>query len=151
MDGLIPYCFGTSPQRRDPRHTGRMRTHNKYRSEHRVIVRLAAAVRLADLAARAHYVGSSEHKTYPSFAGRPALRADASKCDPKLTSAEEITQWLKEAILAGSCGSLFEGDFPRYVWLKHDGVVYEGRLVNRELGQYKGYPLAPHEYPKGLT
>mgnify|MGYP006915952220 FL=1 len=29
-------------------------------------------------------------------------------------------------------------------------VVYEGRLINRTLGEYKGYPLASDEWPKGI-
>jgi hypothetical protein len=28
-------------------------------------------------------------------------------------------------------------------------TVYEGRLVNREQGQYKGYPLGEDEWPIG--
>jgi hypothetical protein len=30
-------------------------------------------------------------------------------------------------------------------------VVYEGRLVNQELGQYKGYPLEASEEPEGIA
>lgn len=105
---------------------------------------------LATLALKVRYVGSPEHKTAPSFAGPPKLRADASKCDPNLKDANEITKWLREGIKAGNICSFFEGEFPRYVWLKRGTIVYEGRLVNREQGQYKGYPLAPHEYPEGL-
>ena len=37
--------------------------------------------------------------------------------------------------------------FLRYVWYKDGATVYEGRLVNRELGQYKGYPLENSEWP----
>lgn len=105
---------------------------------------------LATLSMRVRYVGSPEHKSAPSFAGPPRLRADASRCDPSLTDADEITEWLREGIRAGNISSHFEGDFPRYVWLKRVSVVYEGRLVNQEQGQYKGYPLAPHEYPEGI-
>jgi hypothetical protein len=106
-------------------------------------------VSLIELARRTSYVGSAEHKTYPSFAGAPRLRADASKCDPKFADPEEITQWLRDSIKAGWVGAPWEGDFPRYVWHRRDGVIYEARLVNQELGQYKGYPLEPSEWPEG--
>lgn len=108
-------------------------------------------VSLDALAARASYVGSSEHKSFPSFAGPPRLRADASKCDPAFTDADEITGWLRTAIQAGRIGAPWEGDFPRYVWHRLNEVTYEARLVNQELGQYKGYPLQPSELPEGLS
>ena len=103
------------------------------------------------MARRATYVGSAEHKTYPSPAGQPRPRADASKCDPKLHgNFAELTQWLREGIRAGTVGAPWEGDFPRHVWCEKDGVWYEGRLVNREQGTYKGYELKPSELPLGL-
>jgi hypothetical protein len=108
-------------------------------------------VSLADLARRATYVGSGEHKSYPSFAGPPKLRADASKCDPKYTDADEITGWLRRAILSGDVGAPWEGEFPRYAWHTVDDVLYEARLVNQVLGQYKGYPLDRCEWPEGFS
>ena len=85
------------------------------------------------------------------FAGPFNPRADASKCDPEPADQEELTRWLREAIVAGQCGQLWEGDFPRYAWCQHGGVTYEARLSNPELGQYKGYPLEPDERVEGLT
>ena len=38
-----------------------------------------------------------------------------------------------------------EAGFPRYVWYKDGGTVFEGRLVNRGSGSYKGYPLGDDE------
>ncbi len=102
------------------------------------------------IAARAVYVGSPEHKTYPSAAGPPKLRADASKCDPNLGSFDALTQWLRKAIVDGECGGPWLGDgFPKYVWCRPlgYGTCYEGRLVNSEQGQYKGYPLFADEEP----
>jgi hypothetical protein len=52
---------------------------------------------------------------------------------------------------AGRIGAPWEGDFPRYVWHRRDDVVYEARLVNQEVGEYKGYPLEPGEWPEGLS
>jgi hypothetical protein len=103
------------------------------------------------LADRATYVGSSEHKKFPSFAGPFNPRADASKCDPSLADPEELTRWLREAMRAGQVSELWEGDFPRYVWCRQGDVLYEGRLVNQERGQYKGYPLEAGEEPEGIT
>nr|WP_157553952.1 hypothetical protein [Herbidospora sakaeratensis] len=108
-------------------------------------------VSLAKVAQRSTYVGSAEHKSFPSFAGHPRLRSDASKCDPKFTDLAEITTFLQLAIAAGNVGTHWEGDFPRYVWHVIDGVIYEARLVNQELGQYKGYPLRHGEHPEHLN
>ena len=102
------------------------------------------------LAERVTYVGSPEHKSYPSFAGPPMLRADASKCDPLLADRETLSGWLQKAVKEGMIGGQWEGAFPRYVWVLDDGTCYEGRLVNQELGQYKGYPLERHEWPEGV-
>jgi hypothetical protein len=100
----------------------------------RRIVGPPGGVDLVQLAERASYVGSSEHKTFPSFAGRFNPRADASKCDPKLADKDELTRWLQDAIRAGHTGQLWEGDFPRYVWCRREGITYEARLSNPELG-----------------
>ena len=37
------------------------------------------------VARKARYVGSAEHKGYPSAAGPPALRSDATPCDPGIS------------------------------------------------------------------
>lgn len=97
------------------------------------------------------YVGSPEHKDAPSFAGEPRPRRDASICDQRLKSADVITVWLREAIQKGAFGSYWEGTFPRYVWYKDGETVYEGRLLNCELGEYKGYPLERNEWPPDIA
>ena len=101
------------------------------------------------LAERATYVGSPEHKVAPSFAGVPRPPADATKCDPSL-KLEQIQQWLRRAFELGCLGSPWEGDFPRYAWCKVGEIVYEARLVNRELGQYKGWQLNFDEWPDSI-
>lgn len=102
------------------------------------------------MARQAIYVGSPEHKSSHSFAGPPKLRSDASRCDPNLGEQDQLTGWLRNAIKSGHVGGPWEGTFPRYVWARHEGVCYEGRLVNRESGEYKGYPLDDQECPEGL-
>lgn len=97
----------------------------------------------------ATYIGSPEHKDTPSFAGQPRPRADASICDRTL-GQNLVEGWLKDALRKGSISSFREGRFPRYVWFKDGDQVYEGRLVNRELGEYKGYPLSRDEWPQGI-
>lgn len=108
--------------------------------------------RLCGLAAHACYVGSVEHKNTPSFAGRlPRPRPDASLCRRDLADLQDqLTNWLRTAIGRGVIGGPWEGDFPRYAWYKDGATVYEARLVNREQGQYKGYPLHPDESPHGI-
>ena len=36
------------------------------------------------------------------------------------------------------------------MWYENDGTVFEGRLVNRGQGAYKGYPLYAEEWPVGI-
>lgn len=62
----------------------------------------------------------------------------------------KLTRWLRKAIRKGATGAPWEGGFPRYVWYKDGNTVYEGRLVNRELGHYKGYPLTSDEWPRKI-
>lgn len=112
-------------------------------------------VDLREVAARARYIGSPEHKMTPSPAGLPKPRSDASLCDSALsTRFPDITRWLRSAISNGQTGPLWEGDFPRYVWYKEADVVCEARLtnkvLNKVLGEYKGYPLEHFEWPTGL-
>lgn len=102
-------------------------------------------------ASRARYIGSPEHKDTPSFAGHPRPRADASICDRALADQQDrVQQWLVSAIRGGTVSEHWEGDFPRYVWHKVGPTVFEGRLVNREQGWYKGFPLQPSEWPPGI-
>jgi hypothetical protein len=107
-------------------------------------------VSLDDVASKVRYVGSAEHKSFPSFAGPPALRSDASRCDPGLADPDDLTEWLRSGIRGGHVGGHWDGGFPRYVWHKRSEACYEARLVNRGLGEYKGYPLDPEECPVEL-
>lgn len=109
-------------------------------------------VDLENAASRARYVGSPEHKDTLSLAGAPRPRADASICDRRLASEfEQVGNWLRNAILLGNVSEFWEGEFPRYVWHQDGEIVYEGRLVNREAGWYKGYPLGQAEWPEGFS
>ena len=105
---------------------------------------------LDNVAGRVKYVGSPEHKSFPSFAGPPNRRLDASQCPPEITDQLMVTRWLRSSIRKGITGKLWEGDFPRYVWHKRGERVYEGRLVNSRNGEYKGYPLQMDEWPPGI-
>ncbi|WP_300609664.1 hypothetical protein [Trebonia sp.] len=141
---------GLTRSSREGRHNELVRATKRKHPLRRRIVAPPPGVDLAAVAERTSYVGSTEHKKFPSFAGPFNPRADASKCDPKLADREELTRWLREAISIGNTGELWEGDFPRYVWCQHGGVIYEGRLSNPGLGEYKGYPLEADEHVEGL-
>jgi len=132
-------------------HTEHMQAPKRRRPLRRTLACPPERVDLTEIAARVSYVGSSEHKSFPSFAGQPKLRADASKCDPKLADQAELTGWLRDAIASGYTGAPWEGDFPRYVWCRREDTLYEGRLVNSGLGEYKGYPLHASQWPEGLA
>ena len=105
---------------------------------------------LDEVADRVVYVGSPEHKDVPSFAGPPRPRSDASICPREIADKETVLGWLRLAIRNGATGAPWERGFPRYVWYKDGDVVYEARLVNREEGSYKGYPLKDAEWPRGI-
>lgn len=102
------------------------------------------------LANRVTYVGSPEHKDMPTFAGPPRLRGDASCCPREITDREVVSGWLRSSIRRGATGAPWEGGFPRYVWYQSGSTMFEGRLVNREAGSYKGYPLGEDEWPDGI-
>jgi hypothetical protein len=95
----------------------------------------------AEVAARVTYTGNAVHKSYPSRAGPPALRADKAKCDryphdqwPRLLDA------LRTAILAGYV-SHFRGAFPERAWVWINDVLHEARLTDQGTGDYHGFPL----------
>jgi hypothetical protein len=105
---------------------------------------------VAQVARRARYVGSAEHKDAPSFVGQPRPRADATICDRTFADRQaEITAWLRAAIREGRTGE-WEGAFPRYAWHRQGDRVFEARLVNAGNGEYKGYELSASEWPQGV-
>ncbi len=94
-----------------------MRRHRHTRPKHRMIAPWKPEFGdPAQVATIATYRGSAEHKDYPSPAGNPALRSDASRCDPRYTEFEPITEVLRTAIRRGRVGAIFVGGFPKNVW-----------------------------------
>lgn len=103
---------------------------------------------LEKMAQEASYIVSTEHKTHLTGAGPGRLRSDASKC-PKELQLEQVTDWLKMAIRKGDISATLDL-FPEYVWIRIEGQVFEARLSNSVLGQYKGYPILDNEAPRWL-
>lgn len=102
-----------------------------------------------EVAERATYVGSSEHKGHPSVAGPPALRSDATPCEPHRTKDIDANTAALRAGIARRCTSaVFEGGFPKYVWTWIDDALYEARHINGPQGTYKGYRLEVAEHPR---
>jgi hypothetical protein len=100
------------------------------------------------VAEKVRYVGSPEHKNHPSHVGAPALRSDATPCEPHLTKdLDGNTAALRRGIIERCTSSVFEGGFPKYVWTWLDGDLYEARHINGPQGTYKGYKLKPIEFP----
>lgn len=118
-----------------------------HRTKQRAIGAWPSQQRPEAVALRARYVGSAEHKAYPSSAGSPALRSDATPCDPKIPG-DAIQTALREAINRRCVSAVFEQDFPKYAWGWIDGRLYEARHVNGPAGTYKGYEIEETEYPK---
>ena len=92
-------------------------------------------------------MGSQEHKSHPSPAGPPALRSDATPCDPEI-KWDDINTALREAIRRCCTSTVFEQGFPKYVWGWIDEDLYEARHINGPAGTYKGYRLEKVEYPR---
>ena len=96
----------------------------------------------------ATYVGSSEHKDHPSAIGPPALRSDATPCEPAMTrDVDANTAALREGIEKQRTSSTFEGGFPKYVWTWMGDDLYEARHINGPQGTYKAYRLEQAEWP----
>lgn len=96
------------------------------------------------------YLGSQEHKTYPSPLGEPRPRSDATKCPKDVVYADAqrlLTEAIQVSILNGCHSALKDGQFPRYVWGKVQAgtpprtIYFEARLINREQGAYKAWPI----------
>lgn len=112
-------------------------------------------VNLVALAADASYVGSAEHKDHWSpTTGQGLLhtRSDATPCPKELTGDNALlTGWVRQAIAAGYVTEPWDdGMYPRYAWLRVDGVVWMARVVNAQQGTYKGWQAASAEVPGWL-
>jgi len=57
------------------------------------------------------------------------------------------TDALREGIRRRCVSQVFEGGFPKYVWTRINGVLYEARHINGPQGTYKGYRLEEFERP----
>ncbi len=102
---------------------------------------------------RVRYVGSPEHKDAPNDLINPNYhkpRADASICPRDINNIDIVNTWLREAFSKGAISEYMEGDFPRFVWYKTNGMAFQGRLTNRGNGEYKGFPVSLSELPKGI-
>jgi hypothetical protein len=104
---------------------------------------------LAAMAEKVTYVISTEHKDYLTSAGPGRLRSDATAC-PRGLDFDNVLKWLREAVRECNLTADMDGEFPRYAWRRIDGQVYEARLSNAGLGQYKGYPIQDSEAPEWL-
>lgn len=104
---------------------------------------------LPAMAEEADYIISTEHKDYLTSAGPGNLRSDATRC-PRGLDFDTVRDWLKDAIRSGDVSALIDGDYSRYAWKRVETQVYEARLSNSGLGQYKGYPIEDHEAPGWL-
>lgn len=109
----------------------------------------------AALARTATFVGSPVHKTVHTWLGNPQLipQANRSICPEEWrTEADRkmLEKELRRAIAQGQVSALHLGGYPKQVWCRIDGRVYEGFLIGQGQGTYKGYPLDAEELPPGL-
>ena len=113
-----------------------------------------------ELAAKAIYTGSPEHKETAWWGGLPEARQlgggrigrphrpVTSKCHlhtPR--DRARATSWVRCAIKEGKY-KYFEGNsegFPNRVWYQADAKIWIGYCINRASGEYKGWPICETE------
>lgn len=114
---------------------------------------------LRNLAERAVYTGSPEHKVKRWWGGLPQGkqlpggqvgrfgRQNTTICPLTRESERNLaTQWIRKAIRARQCIFLeSDKNFPKKVWYEADGRIWMGLLVNDGLGQSKGWPIKEEE------
>ncbi|MFH2143589.1 MAG: hypothetical protein ABIJ97_14275 [Bacteroidota bacterium] len=110
---------------------------------------------LRKISSMVRYIGSPEHKNSPNkITGFSKPRADASICPQDISNKPAtVLKWLKKAFTVGCIGELWEGKFPRYIWYydSKSETAFMGRLVNKEKGEYKGWPIEKWEWPAGIA
>lgn len=118
--------------------------------------RVLSQIERDELADRAVYAGSPEHKKSGWWGGLPEARdlgdgrigrsdkEQTTECPLKsLKDKARATTWVREAIKAGQY-KYFEGNnegFPNRVWYLADGRIWIGWCINRTSGEYKGWPI----------
>ena len=98
-------------------------------------------------------MGSPYHKRYNSRWGSAQLHSDKTECPPEVepeVAALTLAPEIEAGIATGRCSLLRDGEWPRYVWGRTAfatevgetlEVVWEARVVNRDQGAYKAYPV----------
>ncbi|MCW5556016.1 MAG: hypothetical protein KIS67_28145 [Verrucomicrobiae bacterium] len=114
-----------------------------------------AGVDYAALSRKAKFVGSPVHKSVHTWLGNPQLipKANRSICPEQWRTEKDrkmLEKQLKKAINDGKVSAMHLGGFPKQVWCRIEGRVYEGFLIEQGQGTYKGYPLDQEECPPGL-
>ena len=125
--------------------------HQRSNAKHRKVQAAPPGIDVRRVARSSRYVGSPYHKGTRSFAGAvPDPRPDASLCPRDLARRPGLIQaWLRAGIRNGHTGAWQKG-YPKYVWYRHNGTVYEARQGSPGSGEYHGYPLQPGEMVRGL-
>ncbi|MGA1984552.1 MAG: hypothetical protein ABSG84_19065 [Acidobacteriaceae bacterium] len=105
-----------------------------------------------DVAERASYIPSGEHKNYTSDTGAWTMSARSSRTLCKKYTPKEFARFNEgvEKAVGGACiSSEFRGDFPSRAWIWVDTVLHELRLSNEVLGHYHAFPINYGEdYPE---
>lgn len=112
---------------------------------------------LRQLAKKATYQGSVQHKDTMSFAGAPSPRLGATHvgttdespdcmlCPRKWAWEQDAaTELLRAAIERGQFSGDAGGAMPQYVWARDPvdkGIVYQARRLTYPENGYKAYPL----------
>ena len=123
------------------------------RKPRQTTIRVRTTDELEELAERATYVGSPEHKLGRWWGGLPQGRQlpggrvgrrrkqHTTPC-PLYRRSDQVraTKWVRNAIRAGQC-RFYESDlFPKRIWYEADGEIWIGLRVTDGLGEYKGWP-----------
>lgn len=113
-----------------------------------------AAHRLCQKAAAgAKYVSSPYHRNPKSKLGMGKVdrRFPAASTCHQYWTLQSATAALKSAINDIQVSKAWEQGFPKLVWYFDGETLYEARLTNSQLGEYKAYPLEQkREWPTKL-
>jgi hypothetical protein len=115
------------------------------------VARAPNAEWLKQAALHAVYDGNQNVNHCPDAMGRPPRgRAKPASICPRRWTDEDATKALREAVARGNVSEAWEDGFPRYVWHRAEGILYEARHTRGPAGLFHAYPIEDIQAPRGL-
>ena len=124
----------------------------KHRGKEKMVDPAPNPTKLATAAEKAMYdVGAKSYHCRTEDGGPPSSRIKPASICPRQWRRDEATAALRNAIGRGQVSIEWDDEsFPRYVWVRDEGTLYEGRHTRGPHGSYHAYPIEEVDAPKGL-